>query len=240
MYFNTKNRASEIELMDDFLLNNKELLLSLDKIATINTLLGGNKITLNGIYKLIKNHNIKNKKITILDIGCGNGDMLRFLSKTLIKKNNTINFIGIDANQATITYAKKLSLDYCNITFYTLDVFSKEFETLEYDIALLTLTLHHFDNHQIANLISKLYHKVTVGIVVNDIHRSIMAYYLFYLVCLVFNLNNMSKKDGLLSIKKGFKKNELKNICKENNLKFYSVKWRWAFRYELIIQKLWM
>jgi 2-polyprenyl-3-methyl-5-hydroxy-6-metoxy-1,4-benzoquinol methylase len=51
---------------------------ALDKIASINKLLGGNKVTLDGVRSLLKGVD-KTRTISILDVGCGNGDMLRAL-----------------------------------------------------------------------------------------------------------------------------------------------------------------
>ena len=58
--------------MDDFTLEGEILRDALDKIARINQLLGGNKLTLQGVQSLINLVSIK-KEITIVDIGCGNG-----------------------------------------------------------------------------------------------------------------------------------------------------------------------
>ena len=52
---NTKYRTDEPEIMDDFLLEGDELQDALDKIAKINQLLGGNKLTLEGVKSLLKN-----------------------------------------------------------------------------------------------------------------------------------------------------------------------------------------
>jgi hypothetical protein len=49
MGINTKQRTSENEIMDDFLLEGEELRTTLDRIAKINRFLGGNNITLNGV-----------------------------------------------------------------------------------------------------------------------------------------------------------------------------------------------
>ena len=53
MPINTKYRTEEVEIMDDFSLKGEELQEALDKIAAINKLLGGNKLTLQGIKKLM-------------------------------------------------------------------------------------------------------------------------------------------------------------------------------------------
>ena len=45
----------------------------------------------------------------------------------------------------------------------------------------------------------------------------------------------MSRQDGLVSILRGFKKNEIEEFSKKLNLKNYNINWKWAFRYQWII-----
>lgn len=237
MTINTEFRSEQTEIMDDFLLEGEELIKALDKIAHINRFLGGNKLTLDGVKQLLAKSDTS-KPIIIADIGCGNGEMLRMLADYGSKNNLTFKMIGIDANDFTINYAKKLSDNYPNIEYHCTDVFSNEFNSLKYDIVLCTLTLHHFSNEKIMNLIATFNNNATTGIVINDLHRNKLAYWLFEKICTFFSLNKMSREDGLISILRGFKKNELEDFSKKLNLKNYTIQWKWAFRYQWIINKI--
>lgn len=237
MTINTEFRSEQTEIMDDFLLEGEELIKALDKIAHINRFLGGNKLTLNGVKQLLTKSDIS-KPIIIADIGCGNGEMLRMLADYGSKNNVIFKMIGIDANEFTINYARKLSYNYPNIEYYCIDVFDDYFGSLKYDIVLCTLTLHHFSNEKIINLITTFNNNATTGIVINDLQRSKLAYRLFDKICIVFSLNKMSREDGLISILRGFKKNELEDFSKKLNLKNYTIQWKWAFRYQWIINKI--
>lgn len=236
MAINTKYRTQETEIMDDFFLEGKELQDALDKIASINRLLGGNKLTLHGLKILLRKSDPA-KTITIADVGCGNGDMLRMLAKYGQKNKLNLKLIGIDANAFTINYARKLSTEYTNIEYVCVDIFSDDFNALQYDIVLCTLTLHHFSNEEILNIMTTFNNNAKIGIVINDLHRSKLAYRLFEKVCAIFKLNKMSREDGLISILRGFKKNELENFSKKLDLKNYTINWKWAFRYQWIIAK---
>jgi 2-polyprenyl-3-methyl-5-hydroxy-6-metoxy-1,4-benzoquinol methylase len=237
MLINTKFRTNNPEIMDDFAMEGEILREALDKIAKINQLLGGNQLTLQGVQDLIQNCD-KKQQITIVDVGCGNGDMLRKLSKFGNKNQYNFNLIGIDANDFTINYARKISEKYSNISYQCQDIFDKQFSELKYDIVLCTLTLHHFKNNQIEDLLDVFNTNSKIGIVINDLHRSSISYRLFQLVALVFNLNEMSKQDGLTSILRGFKKEELVAFSEKLQFKKYTVHWRWAFRYQWIIKKV--
>jgi 2-polyprenyl-3-methyl-5-hydroxy-6-metoxy-1,4-benzoquinol methylase len=233
---NTKYRTDEPEIMDDFNMEGLILQNALDKIASINQLLGGNSVTLEGVTQLLKEYP-KQQKITIIDVGCGNGDMLRYLANYAQKNHLIFDLIGIDANNFTINHAKNLSLNYSNISYSCEDIFHENFKSKKFDIALCTLTLHHFKDEEIINLMQLFYDNSSIGIVVNDLHRSKLAYRLFQGLCFVFRLNYMSRQDGLISILRGFKKVELQNYSKQLKFTKYTIAWRWAFRFQWIIKK---
>lgn len=234
MFLNTTHRTNEPEIMDDFDMKGEVLQDALDKIAKINQLLGGNALTLQGVKQILKQFP-KQGKITIVDVGCGNGDMLRNLANHFEEIDVKCALIGIDANLFTVNYAKKLSVHYPNISYRCEDIFDKSFESLKYDIVLCTLTLHHFKDDEISELLKVFASNAKMGIVINDLQRSSISYRLFQGLCFVFRLNAMSREDGLVSILRGFKKPELEHFSKKLNFKNYVIEWKWAFRYQWII-----
>lgn len=230
----TKKRSDAIEIMDDFSMEGSLLRDTLDKIATINAYLGGNNVTLNGLKSVLKNHP-KNKEITIIDLGCGRGDILRHISKYGKEKGYQFKLIGIDANADTTEYAKSLSKNYANLSFLPYDIFSENFDSLKYDIALATLFFHHFKEPELIKFLPKLTNKAKLGVVINDLHRSKLAYYLYKLICIPLT-NQMIIQDGLTSVLRGFKKKDLLNISQKINV-HYQIKWKWAFRFQWILIK---
>ena len=233
LFIDTSYRSSATEIMDDFSMKGDLLRDTLDKLGSINKWLGGNSVTINGIKQLLKNKP-KTKTYTIIDLGCGHGDILRLVADYGRKNKFSFNLIGIDANQDAIDYAYELSVDYPEITFQNLDIFSEAFQNLEYDMALTTLFLHHFKNKEIISLLKSLASKATLGIVINDLHRSEIAYGLFKLLSLVIT-NDMIVQDGLTSILRAFKREDLEQLTEELNLKS-QIHWKWAFRYQWLIK----
>ena len=161
--------------------------------------------------------------------------MLRALAKYGDTNNLNLKLIGIDANKTTISFAKQQSKEFDQISFLHQDIFSESFRNLKYDIVLSTLFLHHFDDKKIISLLKFLLKNVKIGIVINDLNRNKIAYYLFKLISFPLK-NQMVKNDGLISILRGFKKEDLKYYSKEIGHQ-HTVNWKWAFRYQWIIQK---
>ena len=237
MRVDTRYRSQAPEIMDDFNMEGALLKDTLRKIARINRLLGGNRITRNGVSALIKNIPAR-QRITILDVGCGNGDMLRELADYARKNNRSFQLAGIDANPATVMYARELSASWPDIQYYCQDMMDPAFQQQQYDIILCTLTLHHFKEEEIYRLMNIFRQQAKIGIVINDLHRSALAYRLFQLICVVFNLNSMVRYDGQVSSLRGFKKKELHQLSAVLNIGRYSLQWKWAFRYQWIINNL--
>ena len=80
---NFKQRSLEKELLDNNLVPFEDIRQNLIELNTINSLLGGHKITLDGIKSFIRNHN---EPIIIVEIGCGGGDNLFVIENFLKKK----------------------------------------------------------------------------------------------------------------------------------------------------------
>jgi 2-polyprenyl-3-methyl-5-hydroxy-6-metoxy-1,4-benzoquinol methylase len=234
MFVNTQERTPAPEMMDDLQMEGETLRKTLDQIAYVNRVLGGNSITLEGVCMLME-HVPKGKLVTIADIGCGNGDMLRALARLARKQKWRVRLVGIDANRYTVNYATTLSTEYPEITYYCMDILCEAFRDVQYDIALCTLTLHHFEESQIRKLMSCFRRNASLGIVINDLQRSGLAYRLFQVFGLIAGLGAMAKTDGLVSILRGFKRKEIVELSQKLNFSQYTLKWKWAFRYQWII-----
>ena len=233
-FISTKYRTDKEELMDDFSIGGDLLRDTLDKLENINRWLGGNKVTVNGLKTILKNHS-KNQEISIVDIGCGHGDILRDVAIFGRKNGFIFKLIGIDANPTAILYANQLSKEYPEISFQTEDVFSEEFQDRQFDVVLATLFLHHFKEEELVLFLQNTIKQTKFGIVVNDLHRHKIAYYLFMMLSF-FIKNNMIIEDGLTSVLRGFKRKELKQMAEELTVKT-QISWKWAFRFLCIIQK---
>jgi 2-polyprenyl-3-methyl-5-hydroxy-6-metoxy-1,4-benzoquinol methylase len=236
MLISTRYRSSEKEIMDDLAMEGPLLKKTLNQIAAINKMLGGNKATIEGLHALLKT-NPQGGVISVVDLGCGNGDMLRLAAEYGRKKKVPMALTGIDANEYTINYARELSAGYPEINYRQMDITGPSFRLLNWDIVLATLFLHHFTNEEIESHLSSLLPNVKKGIVINDLHRNKTAYYLFKLVSL-FLFNPMVKNDGAVSVLRGFKKNELIGFSKKLQGTTSSIRWKWAFRYRWIIKKI--
>lgn len=235
--FSSKYRSRQSEIMDDFNFHGNELELLLTDLKFVNKWLGGNKITAEGIAKLLK-HSSEKETITILDIGCGDGGLLRSVTEFGAKNGLKIIGIGVDFNENIIEIAKARSKEFPNLSYIKQDVFSDSFTNLTYDIALCTLFLHHFSNERIVKLLTKLTKGANLGVVVNDLQRNRFAFWLFKVFGAVFLETKTARHDGLVSIARGFTRKELLSLSEAIPDVKATVYWRWAFRYQWNLKRV--
>lgn len=225
--FLKRNRDSE--LMDDCGVDGNTLRKVLEDIDRTNILLGGNRITMHGVERLIREHD--QISYTILDMGCGNGSMLREIVKLGRRLGVTIEAIGIDLSEKSLDIAKAASSDFPEIRYLKQDILSLTPEDLTCDILLCTLTMHHFYNENIPVFLKQFTKLAAIGIVINDLQRSPLAYHLFKGFSAIFIRTKIAKHDGLISIASGFTKTELERFAKDLTTVKHEIQWKWAFRY---------
>ncbi len=229
------SRSQQIEIMDDLNCSGEVVDQTLRELETINRLLGGNSVTINGLSRLLK-HKKNLKKMLLADLGCGGGDMLKLISSWSRKNNFFFDLTGIDANTNIISFAKRNSLNFPDIHYEAIDIFSDEFKSKKFDIIIGTLFFHHFNEEQLVSFFSKAKEQVSLGIVINDIHRHWLAYHSIRLLTKVFSKSAMVKFDAPLSVQRAFTKKELITILKKAEIKNYTLRWMWAFRWQVIIK----
>lgn len=226
-----KFRSNEKEHLDNNDITTKDLYLNLAELDVINKQLGGYNASLKGLEDILKENRTVN---TILDIGFGGGDSIKQLSKFSLKKDIKLFFYGVDLKSDCVKYAeenlylinnkKLICSDYRNISADLLK---------QIDVIHCSLFLHHLTDEEIVSLF-KFSKSNQCIILANDLHRHWLAYYSIKLLTALFSKSWLVKNDAAISVKRGFKKNELISLLKEAGFINYSVKWSWAFRYIII------
>jgi 2-polyprenyl-3-methyl-5-hydroxy-6-metoxy-1,4-benzoquinol methylase len=228
-------RSTDPEIMDDLACSGEVVNKTLREIDTINRWLGGNAITWHGIATLLDGSEPK-ESLHIADIGCGSGDMLKLICTKLSTKCFQFNATGFDANPHIVAYARENCRDYGDITFHTENILDSTFLNRTFDVITATLFLHHFTDDQLIQILKNLVRQARIGIVINDLHRHPLAYHSIRLLTRLFSRSSMVKYDAPLSVLRGFRRREWAALLETAGILNYSMKWGWAFRWQVIIR----
>ncbi len=217
-------RSYEVEIMDDFSIRDERIDIALGELKVINKYLGGISTTKSALKYFIRS---KNQVLKILDIGSGSSDNL------IAAKNRfpQLKIISIDKN------LRVLSGSINSLGKINSDAFELPFKNNSCDIIHAALFLHHFTEEQIYILLKEFLRIGRMGVIINDLQRSWLALWGIKILTLLFSKSAMVKNDGPLSVKRGFTKLEIKNLLFDAGIKNFVIKWKWAFRWMVVINR---
>ncbi len=230
-----KKRSYDKELIDDFHLQGSELVQNLKELHIINKFLGGYAIDHSGLKEATKKEELRDKKdLRIIDIGCGGGDTLNAIDQKLKSWGIDAQLIGLDANPAILDYARNNCKE-IQAEFYLSNAMDPFPDGIKADIALFSLFFHHFKEEDIKKIIENTINSGVRVLIINDLHRHFLAYYSIKFLTIFFSKSRLVKHDAPLSVRRGFIREEWKEILNELDLEAYSVSWKWAFRWKVMI-----
>ncbi|MDQ3048549.1 MAG: methyltransferase domain-containing protein [Bacteroidota bacterium] len=228
------SRSDEEELLDAANIPKELLFQNLRELDVVNRTLGGHAITLAGIRALVTD---KNKTYHIVDIGCGGGDAMKVIAEWANRNNFKVKLTGVDMNADCITFMEESCKRFPEISGVVNDY--REFlkEGVEVDIIHCSLFCHHLKDDQLKELFSFLYRYSRFGFIINDLQRHWFAYYGIKFLTHVFNGSSLVKNDAPLSVLRSFKRKELETLLQKADVRNFSVRWKWAFRYLVVCKK---
>ncbi len=230
-----QHRDASKEILDDLHCEGEAVSQNLKELDVINSLLGGNAVSINALKKVLNTSSQKNWAIA--DLGCGSGQLMVEMNKTLLKKNRLGSFTGFDANPFMVHYAEEHCAEHRNIAVACFNVITESFKE-DYDIVHASLFLHHFTETELVNLLQKISQHTRKAIIINDLHRHPLAYFSIKMLTSWFSKSYLVKHDAALSVAKGFKKKEWEAIFRAAGFKHWEMRWVWAFRHQIILKPI--
>jgi hypothetical protein len=113
---------------------------------------------------------------------------------------------------------------------------SEELISNQFNIVISSLFTHHFSDENWVRLVQKMYDCAADYVVINDLHRHWFAFHSIGALTSVFSKSEMVKHDSKLSVLRSFKRTELDQLLKKGEFNNFSIKWMWAFRWQICIQ----
>jgi 2-polyprenyl-3-methyl-5-hydroxy-6-metoxy-1,4-benzoquinol methylase len=223
-------RADLLELLDQPGIPATDIQRNLYELSVINQKLGGHAITIEGFFQLAE----KQTLLHVCEIGCGGGDNLKAIEKKAKRKYSGLSFTGIDINADCIQVAKNARWEK-PARFLVSDYKKVHFESKP-DIIFCSLFCHHFKEDELIDMFRWMSGNSVLGFFINDLHRHPFAYYSIRMLTSLFSKSYLVKNDAPLSVRRGFKKKELSALLDKAGISNYTIRWRWAFRWLVIIR----
>lgn len=227
-------RSGQKELLDNPAIPFEDIKRNMQELDTINTLLGGHKITQKG-FDILRKHISPETEIHIVEIGCGGGDNLRAIKTVADKKKLPVKLIGVDINPECIAYAQQQPANK-DITFICSDYKTVIFPQPPH-IIFSSLFCHHFTDDELVEMLQWQYQNSTIGFFINDLHRHPLAYYSIKIITKLFSKSYLVKNDAPVSVQRSFIKKDWEKLLQGAHINNYTIRWQWAFRWLIIVTK---
>jgi ubiquinone/menaquinone biosynthesis C-methylase UbiE len=224
-------RSYQKELLDREDIPFEDIKRNMQELDFINKKLGGHKITLKGFKLLLQK--INQNRISILEIGCGGGDNLRVIKEYCKKNKIPVLLTGVDINPHCIDFARSRKENE-GIEFVSSDY--KFYQPANKpDIIFNSLFCHHFTDEEVVEIFKWMKQNSTKGFFINDLQRHPLAYHSIKWLTKIFSRSYLVKNDAPLSVLRGFKRKELEMLNAQCSIFNFQLKWKWAFRWLLIV-----
>ncbi|HEX5274196.1 MAG TPA: methyltransferase domain-containing protein [Candidatus Rubrimentiphilum sp.] len=188
-------RAAGRELLDDTVESIGELEENFSDIEKANRWLGGLSAAQFATRTL--------RPQTILDVGCGSGDIAQFLARKARAQGRSVRVTCLDVSPDVLEIARRRHGD-PDLRFVAGDGASLPFEDASFDVAMCNLTLHHCDPAAAVALLRELRRVARVAPVVTDLRRSRAAWAGAALLVSVFTRNRLTRHDAPLSVLRAY------------------------------------
>jgi SAM-dependent methyltransferase len=206
-----RRRSHAPEILDGPLHDVDELAGSLAQVAQVNRWLGGTRALRRHLAPSVR----RGGALHVLDVGTGSGHTLAELGVWARGRGVRWYGVGVDLSAPCARIARR-RLD----AVVRADALRLPFAQGSFDVALCTLTLHHFEDGDAAALVREMARVSRDLVLVNDLERTAPNYWgARVLAATLWRHNRITRNDGPLSVLRSFTPPELLAVGRRAGLR---------------------
>jgi SAM-dependent methyltransferase len=169
----------------------------------LNDLARVNRVTLAARPTLAFLAKAPRRPFRLLDVGYGDGGMLRAVWRWAQKRDLACELVGIDLNGRSRAVAQAHHPAGAPIDYRTGDYATLADEP--WDFIVSSLVTHHMSDAQRIDFLSFMERHARQGWFVNDLHRHAFAWHGYPLLARLLGVHRIVREDGQLSIARSFR-----------------------------------
>lgn len=228
MGFWVPERRDDPEIMDRPDNLESDLEPALRDIRHVNRLLGGAKTLLRLIDPYLKKP--RERPLRILDVGTGGADLPIRVVQRARELGREVEIVGVDRDPITAGIARRWTADYPEIEIVEADAGELPFEAASFDLVTVSLFMHHFTLKEGADLLRSFRSLAREAVLVNDLRRDRLAWFLILAVGRLTVRAPMFRHDAPLSVLRAFTAAELQRMSESAGASRPRIRRCWPFR----------
>jgi SAM-dependent methyltransferase len=207
----TRERAMRRgELFDDPGADAATVVASLKDVARANRFLGGAAAALSRLdefFRVVPS----GTALTLLDVGTGDGDIPRAARRRAARRGVELRLLGLERHGAAARHAARDGA----LAVARADAVALPIRSGSVDLVLCSQLLHHFHGAPLTTVIAELGRVARLGVVIADLRPSRLAAAGIWLASFPLSFHPVSRRDGVVSVLRGFTTSALRNACAE-------------------------
>lgn len=210
--------------MDDPALDAATYTEVLHDLAQVNSVTLARRPTLDFLRRAVGGR----KSFRCLDVGFGDGDMLRAIRSWADRRGIAAELVGVDLNSRSVAAARERTPSTMQIDYRTGDYADLAGEG--WDCIVSSLVAHHMTRDQLVHFLRFMDREAQMGWFVNDLRRSRFAWLGYPLLASLMRWHTIVRHDGRLSIARSYRRKEWAPILASAAVEGAEVKRVFPFR----------
>ncbi|CAN5565341.1 hypothetical protein BH10PSE14_BH10PSE14_34260 [soil metagenome] len=173
------------------------------------------------------------KRFKLLDVGYGDGDMLRRIARWAAQRGIEAELVGIDLNPRSAMAAVAHTSPDLAIDWRTGDY--ADLDGQGWDFVISSLVAHHMSHEQLIAFLRFMDREAQRGWLVNDLHRHRFAHWGFPILARLFGWHPIVRHDGTLSVARSYRPAEWPPLLAQAQVDARVYR---AFPYRLCVERL--
>jgi ubiquinone/menaquinone biosynthesis C-methylase UbiE len=179
-------------------------------------------------------HRFQMRSMTILDVGCGSGDVAIGISRQLNSRLHCL-VTGVDMSPLAIDVARRNLPNSLDVRFEVADVHdmvrSDDTDHLSFDVVYCSLFLHHFSNVDSVAMLKTFRRLCTKAVLIDDLCRTRLGWLMARIGCHLLSRSPIVHFDGPQSVRAAYSIAEMRSLAEQSEMNNAFIRKHWPERF---------
>jgi 2-polyprenyl-3-methyl-5-hydroxy-6-metoxy-1,4-benzoquinol methylase len=171
------------------------------------------------------------RSLSVLDVGCGGGEMLRRIATWASEQELAIKLTGLDRDPAAIAAAQQATESGPHTRYILGDL--RDLPDVSFDVIVSAHVAHHLEDSELLGFLCWMERAARLGWFVNDLHRHAIPYWSLRFGLPLGGFHRFVRSDGPLSVRRAFVRSDWQRALAAAGIdpERVEITWHWPFRW---------
>jgi 2-polyprenyl-3-methyl-5-hydroxy-6-metoxy-1,4-benzoquinol methylase len=175
------------------------------------------------------------KAFRLLDVGFGDGDILRAIARWAAPRGIQADLVGVDLNEKSVRAASAATPPGLSIDYRAGDYLD---QPGPFDFVISSQVTHHMTDEQLLTYLRHMEAEARMGWLVCDLHRHGFAYWGYPLLARLMMVHRIVREDGQLSIARSFRPAEWEALLDQAGIDPGTARIARRFPFRLCVERI--